>query len=156
MYPFSPKLPSYPGCHITLNRVPCVYSMSLLVIRFKYSSVCMSFQNSLTTSSPYPKGILSHCLNISLKRVSQHPDLIQTPTPTPSLTNTTVLSSFFQLKNRSLHPQAGARLTPLHSGVAEISLGGCELSTQSPTGEGDPKLTGSLEQNLEHWVTQGG
>jgi len=23
MYSFSPKLPSYPGCHITLSRVPC-------------------------------------------------------------------------------------------------------------------------------------
>ena len=23
MYPFSFKLPSYPGCHITLNRLPC-------------------------------------------------------------------------------------------------------------------------------------
>ena len=23
MYPFSPKLPSHPGCHITLNRDPC-------------------------------------------------------------------------------------------------------------------------------------
>ena len=23
MQPFSPKLPSYPGCHITLSRVPC-------------------------------------------------------------------------------------------------------------------------------------
>ena len=23
MYPFSPKLPSHPGCHITLSRVPC-------------------------------------------------------------------------------------------------------------------------------------
>ena len=22
-YPFSPKLPSHPGCHITLSRVPC-------------------------------------------------------------------------------------------------------------------------------------
>ena len=143
-YPFSPKLPSHPGCHITLSRVPCVHSMSLLVIHFKYSSVCMSIPNSLTTSSPYPKGILSYCLNISLKRVSQPPDLIQTPTPTPSFTNTTVLISVsFQLKNRSLHPQAGARLTPLHSGVAEVSLGGYELSAQSPTGEGDPKLNGS-------------
>ena len=133
MYPFSPKLPSHPGCHIALSRVPCVHSMSLLVTHFKYSSVCMSIPNSLTTPSPYPKGILSYCLNISLKRVSQPPDLIQTPTPTPSFTNTTVLSSFsFQLKNRSLHPQAGARLTPLHSGVAEVSLGGYELSTQSP------------------------
>ena len=23
MYPFSPKLPFHPGCHITLSRVPC-------------------------------------------------------------------------------------------------------------------------------------
>ena len=23
MYPFSPKLPSHPGCHVTLSRVPC-------------------------------------------------------------------------------------------------------------------------------------
>ena len=45
---------------------------------------------------------------------------------------------------------------PLHSGVAEVSLGGCELSTQFPTEEGDPRLTGSLEQSLEHWVSQGG
>ena len=25
MYPFSPKLPSYPGCHRTLSRIPCVF-----------------------------------------------------------------------------------------------------------------------------------
>ena len=117
----------------------------------------MSIPNSLTSPSPCPKGILSYHLNISLKRVSQPPDLIQTPTPTPSFTNTKVLtSSSFQLKNASLHPQSGARLTLLHSGVAEISVGGCELSAQSPTGEGDPRLTGSLEQSLEHWVSQGG
>ena len=30
-------------------------------------------------------------------------------------------------------------------------MGGCELSAQSPTEEGDPRLTGSLEQSLEHW-----
>ena len=24
IYPFSPKLPSYPDCHVTLSRVPCV------------------------------------------------------------------------------------------------------------------------------------
>ena len=157
MYPFSPKLPSHPGCHITLSRVPCVHSMCFLVIYFKYSSVCMSIPNSLTTPSPYPTGILSYYLNISLKRVSQPPDLIQTPIPTPSLTNTTVLISIsFQLENGSLHPQAGARLTPLHSGVAEVSSGGCEFSAQSPTGEGDPRLTGSLEQSLKHWIRQGG
>ena len=51
------------------------------------------------TPSAYPKGILSYCLNISLRRVSQPPDLIQIPTPTRSLTNTRILSSSsFQLK----------------------------------------------------------
>ena len=39
MYPFSPKLPSHPDCHITLDRVPCaVCSRSLSVIHFKYST----------------------------------------------------------------------------------------------------------------------
>ena len=37
---FSPKLLSHPGCHITFY-VP--YSMSLLVIHLKYSSMYMSF-----------------------------------------------------------------------------------------------------------------
>ena len=32
MYPFWPKLPSYPGCHITLSRVPVLYARALLVI----------------------------------------------------------------------------------------------------------------------------
>ena len=33
MYPFSPKLPSHPGCHITLSRGPCaIYTGSLLAI----------------------------------------------------------------------------------------------------------------------------
>ena len=41
MYPFSPKVPSNPGYHITLSRVPC--SQAFLVIHFKYSSVCMSW-----------------------------------------------------------------------------------------------------------------
>ena len=53
-------------------------------------------------------------------------------------------------------PSGWSRADPLHSGVAEVSLGGCELSTQSPTEEGDPRLTGSLEQSMEHWVSQGG
>ena len=37
MYRFWPKLPSYPGCHITLSRVPVLYARALLVIHFKYS-----------------------------------------------------------------------------------------------------------------------
>ena len=37
MYPFWPKLPSYPGCHIALSRVPVLYARALLVIYFKYS-----------------------------------------------------------------------------------------------------------------------
>ena len=31
MYPFSPKFASHPCCHITLSRVPCIYSRTLLV-----------------------------------------------------------------------------------------------------------------------------
>ena len=47
MYPFSPKLPSHPGCHITLSRAPCaVYSRSLLVICFRCSGVYMFIPNS--------------------------------------------------------------------------------------------------------------
>ena len=42
VYPFSLKLPSHPGWLITL---------SLLVIHFKYSSVYMTFPNSLTVPS---------------------------------------------------------------------------------------------------------
>ena len=38
MCPFSPKLPSHPGCHVTLSRVPCAaYSRALLVVCFKYT-----------------------------------------------------------------------------------------------------------------------
>ena len=33
-----PQTPSHPGCHLTLSRVHMVYSMSLLVIHFKYSN----------------------------------------------------------------------------------------------------------------------
>ena len=40
--PFSHKLPSHPGCHITLRRVPCaVYTRILLVTHFNYSSVAL-------------------------------------------------------------------------------------------------------------------
>ena len=58
MYPFSPKLPSHLGCHITLSRVPMLYSRSLLVIHFKYSSVYMSFPSSLTIPFPHSSPIL--------------------------------------------------------------------------------------------------
>ena len=50
-----PKLPSHPGCHMTLNRVPCaIYSSALLVTHFTHSSVCMSIPNSLTSPSLHP------------------------------------------------------------------------------------------------------
>ena len=52
MYPFSPKLPSQPGCHKHWADFPMLYSRTLLVIRFKYSSVYMSIPNSLTNPSP--------------------------------------------------------------------------------------------------------
>lgn len=55
--PFSPKLPSRPGCPVTvtLSRVPCaIYTVgSLLVISLRYSSVYMSILNSLTSPSPH-------------------------------------------------------------------------------------------------------
>ena len=48
----SPDAP-HPGCHITLSRVSSLYSRSLLVICFKYSSVYMSIPNSLTIPFPH-------------------------------------------------------------------------------------------------------
>ena len=33
MYPFSPKLPSHPGCHITLSRVLCAVRRPLVLTR---------------------------------------------------------------------------------------------------------------------------
>ena len=41
MYPFSPKLPSHPGCHIALSRVACALQQ-VLVIHLKYSSAYMT------------------------------------------------------------------------------------------------------------------
>ena len=35
MYPFFPKLPSHPGYHITLSRVPCVVQQVLVSLPFK-------------------------------------------------------------------------------------------------------------------------
>ena len=56
MYPFCSKLPSHPGCHVTLSRGPCetyrVPSRTLLVIHLKYSSVCMFIPNFPTIPSP--------------------------------------------------------------------------------------------------------
>ena len=45
MYPFSPKLPSQPLCHITLNRVHVLYSKSLLAIHFDNNNLYMSIPN---------------------------------------------------------------------------------------------------------------
>ena len=52
MYPFSLKLPSHPGCHKHWAEFPMLYSRTLLVIHFKYSSVYMSIPDSLTNPSP--------------------------------------------------------------------------------------------------------
>ena len=46
MCPLFPKLPSHPGCHTTLSRVPC--AILKLVIHFKISSMYMSILKSLT------------------------------------------------------------------------------------------------------------
>ena len=50
MYPFSPQLPSHPGCRITLGRVPVLYSMSLLVIYFKHSNMSILYHTLLCYS----------------------------------------------------------------------------------------------------------
>ena len=45
MYPFSPKLPSHPGCQVTLSRVPCSTCTSSLIFD---SSNILSIFNSVT------------------------------------------------------------------------------------------------------------
>ena len=47
-----PKLPSHPGCCITLSGVPCAVQ---LVIHVKYSRVYLCIPNSLTIPSPQQK-----------------------------------------------------------------------------------------------------
>ena len=59
-------------------------------------------------------------------------------------------------RKRVSPPSGWSWADPLHSGIAGASLGGRELSAQSPTEEADWRLTGSLEQSLETWVSQGG
>ena len=49
MYPFSSQLPSHPGCHITLSRVPKLYSVSLLVIYFKHSKMSIIYYTIVTS-----------------------------------------------------------------------------------------------------------
>ena len=66
VYPFSPNLPSHPGCHITLSRVPCaIWYRSLLVFQFKYSSVYIraSFLKHTWWVQPKSSVRLSHYLN---------------------------------------------------------------------------------------------
>ena len=54
IYPFSPKLPSHPCCHVTLSRIfHVLYSRSLLVSHFKYSSVYMLISNILPIPFPH-------------------------------------------------------------------------------------------------------
>ena len=64
MYPLSPKLPSHPGCHITLNRVPCATQRSLLVIHFKYSNVYISI--------PYMYNLERYDINELIKQKETH------------------------------------------------------------------------------------
>ena len=52
MHPFSRKLPSHPGCHMALSRVPRATQWALLVPHFKYSSVSMSIPRTPQRSHP--------------------------------------------------------------------------------------------------------
>ena len=49
-----PQTPSHPGCIWHWAELPLLYSRSLWVIHFKYSSVYISIPNSLTIPSPHP------------------------------------------------------------------------------------------------------
>ena len=60
MYLFSPKLPSYPGCHIALSRFACALQQ-VLVIRFKYSSAYIEEEGNGTP-------LQSSCLENPLDR----------------------------------------------------------------------------------------
>ena len=74
--------------------------------------------------------------------MSQSLQTLMQPPPTPPLLTQphTAHSSFcFHLEHGSCHPQAGVTLTQLHTWNAEVSLGGSELSAQSPAEEGLPK-----------------
>ena len=51
VYPFSPKLPSCPGCHAALSRVACVVQQDFAT-RFKYSSVHTAIPDSLAIPPP--------------------------------------------------------------------------------------------------------
>ena len=67
VYPFSPGLPSHPGCHMTLSRVPVLYSRSLSVFRFKYSSVYMLILNyPFPLFFLIPPSVSSFCKSVSL------------------------------------------------------------------------------------------
>ena len=54
MYPFSPKLPSHPGCHRILSRAPCAIQQVLVGYPFTYSGVHPSIPNSPAIPSPIP------------------------------------------------------------------------------------------------------
>ena len=56
LHPFSPKLPSHPGWHITLSRA-VLYNRSLLITHFKYSSVYMNFP--MSPNCPFPLAAVS-------------------------------------------------------------------------------------------------
>ena len=69
IHPFSPKLPSDLGCHITLSRVPCAMQQDLVGYPyFKYGSVCMSIPNFLTVPSPHSSPLTagSTCVSCSV------------------------------------------------------------------------------------------
>jgi hypothetical protein len=49
MYPFSLKLPSYPGWHITLRRVPC--AIQWVFVGYPFSILGYAFSKHLISSS---------------------------------------------------------------------------------------------------------
>ena len=67
MDPFSPKLPSPPGCHITLNRVPCVVQQVFVGYLFKIQQ-CVCVHPKLP-KYPFPSFLPpgNHVCSLSLR-----------------------------------------------------------------------------------------
>ena len=61
-----PQTPPHTDCPLTLRRIPMLYSRTLLVIHFKYSTVYMSIPNSVTI--PPLLACLSQSCNFTITR----------------------------------------------------------------------------------------
>ena len=90
-------LPSRLPCNTeqSSTRCPCWYSMSLLVIHLKYSSVYMSIPNSLTIPSPYPSPLVT--ISLFSKSVSLLKPVLFSPFIVQGLPGLVIISTAWLL-----------------------------------------------------------